>query len=50
MNEIKIAIAMTLRRFQVDADPDRPPVQIFRLVLRSLDGLFLRFTPREVKN
>ncbi|XP_072030424.1 cytochrome P450 4A24-like [Amphiura filiformis] len=46
MNEIKIAIALTLHRFQVSPDPDRPPVQIFRMVLRTLNGLYLRFTPR----
>ena len=45
MNELKVAIAMTIHRFHISADPDRVPKMMSRLVLRSFDGIYLKFTP-----
>ncbi|XP_072031382.1 cytochrome P450 4F4-like isoform X2 [Amphiura filiformis] len=45
MNELKIVAAMTLRRFMITPDEKNPPQWISRLVLRSCNGIHLRFTP-----
>ena len=45
MNEIKVVAAMTIRRFKILPDPEKTPEWIQRLVLRSKNGIHLRFTP-----
>ncbi|XP_029474141.1 cytochrome P450 4B1-like [Rhinatrema bivittatum] len=42
MNEMKVAIALTLRRFQLSPDEARPPIKIPQLILRSKNGIHLR--------
>nr|XP_033772218.1 cytochrome P450 4B1-like isoform X2 [Geotrypetes seraphini] len=39
MNEMKVAIALTLQRFQFSPDETRPPIKIPQLVLRSKNGI-----------
>ncbi|XP_073499631.1 cytochrome P450 4B1-like isoform X1 [Phyllobates terribilis] len=39
MNEMKVAIALTLLRFQLSQDPDNEPKKIHQLVLRSVNGI-----------
>ncbi|XP_072041940.1 cytochrome P450 4F4-like [Amphiura filiformis] len=46
MNEIKVAIAMTVHRFQIDVDPDKTPEWSQRIILTSLNGIHLKFYPR----
>ncbi|XP_051027633.1 cytochrome P450 4A12B isoform X2 [Acomys russatus] len=41
MNELKVAVALTLLRFQLLPDPTRVPVPIARLVLKSKNGIHL---------
>ena len=42
MNELKVAVALTLLRFELLPDPTRIPVPMLRLVLKSKDGIHLR--------
>ncbi|XP_053326241.1 cytochrome P450 4B1-like isoform X4 [Spea bombifrons] len=42
MNEMKIAVALTLNTFELSLDPTQPPVKVLRLVLRSKNGIHLR--------
>ncbi|KAG2464657.1 CP4A6 protein, partial [Polypterus senegalus] len=42
MNEIKVAVAMTLRRYELAVDPSKIPKKIPKLVLRSLNGIHLK--------
>lgn len=42
MNELKVAVALTLLRFQLLPDPTRIPVPVARLVLKSKNGIYLR--------
>ncbi|XP_021482293.1 cytochrome P450 4A14-like [Meriones unguiculatus] len=42
MNELKVAVALTLLRFELLPDPTRIPVPIARLVLKSKNGIYLR--------
>ncbi|XP_069835574.1 cytochrome P450 4B1-like [Dendropsophus ebraccatus] len=39
MNEMKVALALTLPRFELSMDPDNEPLKIPQLVLRSLNGI-----------
>ncbi|XP_057575738.1 taurochenodeoxycholic 6 alpha-hydroxylase-like [Hippopotamus amphibius kiboko] len=42
MNELKVAVALTLLRFELAPDPSRVPVPIPRLVLKSQNGIHLQ--------
>ncbi|XP_041126884.1 cytochrome P450 4B1-like [Polyodon spathula] len=42
MNEMKVAVAMILNRFELAADPSRIPKKISKLVLKSLNGIHLK--------
>ncbi|XP_063794998.1 cytochrome P450 4B1-like isoform X2 [Pseudophryne corroboree] len=41
MNEMKVAVALTLQRFALTPDPDKEPLKIPQLVLRSVNGIHL---------
>ncbi|XP_043941774.1 cytochrome P450 4B1-like isoform X1 [Protopterus annectens] len=41
MNEMKVAIAQILARFELSPDPANPPIKIPQLVLRSKNGIHL---------
>ncbi|KAM9797938.1 cytochrome P450 4A10-like [Neosynchiropus ocellatus] len=45
MNEMKVVVAQTLRRYQLIKEPDFEPLMIPRLVLRSLNGIYIRLKP-----
>ncbi|KAL0984727.1 hypothetical protein UPYG_G00145930 [Umbra pygmaea] len=45
MNEMKIVVAQTLRRYHLIEDPTKKPEMIPRLVLRSLNGIHLKIKP-----
>ncbi|XP_042531606.1 cytochrome P450 4A10-like [Dipodomys spectabilis] len=42
MNEMKVAVALTLLRFELLPDPTRMPILQPRLVLKSKNGIYLR--------
>ncbi|XP_049903000.1 cytochrome P450 4A12A isoform X10 [Epinephelus moara] len=45
MNELKVATALTLRRYQLIEDPTQKPKIIQNLVLRSLNGIHIKIKP-----
>lgn len=45
MNELKVATALTLRRYHLIEDPTQKPKIIPRLVLRSLNGIHIKIKP-----
>ncbi|KAM3872700.1 cytochrome P450 4T8 [Diretmus argenteus] len=49
MNEIKVVIAMTLKRYQLIEDPTKKPKLLPRLVLRSLNGIHIKIKPVELQ-
>ncbi|XP_004679030.1 PREDICTED: cytochrome P450 4A11-like [Condylura cristata] len=42
MNEMKVAVALTLLRFELAPDPSRIPIPSAKVVLRSSNGIYLR--------
>ncbi|CAH2310738.1 cytochrome P450 4B1-like [Pelobates cultripes] len=49
MNEMKVALALTLKRFEISPDPDNEPLKLAQLVLRSVNGIYLRFKKVETE-
>uniref|UniRef100_A0A673X197 aromatase n=1 Tax=Salmo trutta TaxID=8032 RepID=A0A673X197_SALTR len=45
MNEMKVVVAQTLKRYQLTEDPTKKPKMIPRLVLRSLNGIHVKIKP-----
>ncbi|XP_034029938.1 cytochrome P450 4B1-like [Thalassophryne amazonica] len=45
MNEMKVVISLTLKRYELIEDPTRKPKIIPRLVLRSLNGIHIKIKP-----
>ncbi|KAG8537949.1 hypothetical protein GDO81_023518, partial [Engystomops pustulosus] len=41
MNEMKVALALMLPRFELSVDPNKEPLKIPQLVLRSINGIHL---------
>ncbi|KAL1776676.1 Cytochrome P450 4A14 [Sigmodon hispidus] len=41
MNEMKVAVALTLLRFELLSDPTRIPVPVIRTLLKSKNGIYL---------
>ncbi|XP_077862946.1 cytochrome P450 4F2-like [Saccoglossus kowalevskii] len=48
MNEMKVVIARTLRRFDLSPVPDNPPQRVHTLVIRSSNGIHLHVKPRNL--
>ncbi|XP_019356899.1 PREDICTED: cytochrome P450 4B1-like [Gavialis gangeticus] len=41
MNELKVALALTLQRYEFSPDPENPPIKVPRITLRSKNGIHL---------
>ncbi|XP_063283848.1 cytochrome P450 4B1-like [Pelobates fuscus] len=41
MNEMKVAVALTLQRFDLTSDPQHEPLKVPQLVLRSINGVHI---------
>ncbi|XP_075176639.1 cytochrome P450 4A4-like [Anomaloglossus baeobatrachus] len=41
MNEMKVAVALTLQKFELHPDPTREPLKRAQLILRSLNGIHI---------
>ncbi|OCT84978.1 cytochrome P450 4B1 [Xenopus laevis] len=42
MNEMKVAVALTLQRYELFPDPDNEPQKVPQIVLRSLNGIHVK--------
>uniref|UniRef100_A0AAZ1XE84 Cytochrome P450, family 4, subfamily T, polypeptide 8 n=1 Tax=Oreochromis aureus TaxID=47969 RepID=A0AAZ1XE84_OREAU len=49
MNEMKVVTALTLKRYQLIAEPTMKPKIIPRLVLRSLNGIHIKIKPLDAE-
>ncbi|KAM9353624.1 cytochrome P450 4B1-like [Symphorus nematophorus] len=49
MNELKVATALTLKKYQLIEDPAQKPKIIPRLVLRSLNGIHIKIKPVDLQ-
>ncbi|XP_062395278.1 cytochrome P450 4B1 [Sardina pilchardus] len=49
MNEMKVAVCLTLRKYELMTDPDHKPKMLPRLVLRSLNGIYLKVKHLELE-
>ncbi|XP_034029939.1 cytochrome P450 4B1-like [Thalassophryne amazonica] len=49
MNEMKVATALTLKRYELIGDPTRKPKIVARLVLRSLNGVHIKIRSLDPK-
>lgn len=49
MNELKVVVAQTLRRYELMEDPTKKPLMLPRLILRSLNGIHLKIKPIKIK-
>ncbi|XP_065102459.1 cytochrome P450 4T8 [Paramisgurnus dabryanus] len=47
MNEMKIAVALTLKRYHLTKDPNHNAKMIPQLVLKSINGIYLKIKPVE---
>lgn len=45
MNELKVVVAQTLRRYELIEDPTKKPLMLPRLILRSINGIHLKIKP-----
>ncbi|XP_039886257.1 cytochrome P450 4B1-like [Simochromis diagramma] len=50
MNEMKVVTALTLKRYQLIAEPTMKPKIIPRLVLRSLNGIHIKIKPLDAES
>uniref|UniRef100_A0A6I8R7J4 Provisional ortholog of cytochrome P450 family 4 subfamily B member 1 n=1 Tax=Xenopus tropicalis TaxID=8364 RepID=A0A6I8R7J4_XENTR len=50
MNEMKVAVALTLQRYELFPDPDNEPQKVPQIVLRSLNGIHVKLRKIEKKN
>ncbi|XP_046892693.1 cytochrome P450 4B1 isoform X1 [Hypomesus transpacificus] len=49
MNELKVVVAQTLKRYHLIEDPTKKPKMLPRLILRSLNGIHLKIEPVELE-
>uniref|UniRef100_A0A8C7DSH4 aromatase n=1 Tax=Oncorhynchus kisutch TaxID=8019 RepID=A0A8C7DSH4_ONCKI len=49
MNEMKVVVAQTLKRYHLTEDPMKKPKMIPRLVLRSLNGIHVKIKPVDLE-
>jgi cytochrome P450 len=49
MAEGPLLLSMLVRAFRFETVPDKPPMPVAHLTVRSRDGIFLRLTPRQTE-
>uniref|UniRef100_A0A8C5WDJ2 Cytochrome P450 n=1 Tax=Leptobrachium leishanense TaxID=445787 RepID=A0A8C5WDJ2_9ANUR len=47
MNELKVAVALTLQRFQLAPDLANPPIKLPQVILKSKNGIHVHLTHRQ---
>uniref|UniRef100_A0A671PJZ0 Uncharacterized protein n=1 Tax=Sinocyclocheilus anshuiensis TaxID=1608454 RepID=A0A671PJZ0_9TELE len=47
MNEMKVAVALTLKKYRLIKDPQHTPKMIPQVMLRSLNGIHIMIKPVE---